>query len=216
MRIKAFATDVDGVITKIESAWRYIHERLNLLEKAKLNAELYYSRKISYRKWAELDIELWKGISKEQFYSLLEAVEIREGAEELFSYLRSKGIKIIAISGGLTSLLEILSRKFHFDKFMANDIIFENNIICGKFKLNVTPYNKGKILLNFLKKLGIDNKECLGLGDSEFDIPMLKVCGYRITFKPKNLKLIQISNEAIFSDTLHEVYMRIRKLVDQS
>src|SRR5579885_3071458 len=145
MEVKAVAIDVDGVITKIESAWRYLHEQLNLIDIAKYNADLFYSGKISYEKWAELDVALWKGLKKESFYKILENVAIREGSEEFFSFLKSRGVKIFAISGGLTPLLEIISKKFHFDRFMANDIFFEDGVVNGKFKINVTPTNKGEI-----------------------------------------------------------------------
>jgi len=216
MKIEAIAIDVDGVITKIESAWKFVHEKLNLLDKAKFNADLYYSGKISYYKWAELDIELWKGIEKKVFYDILRSVKIREGCEDFFYFVKSKGIKIFAISGGLTPLLEILSEKLNFDRYIANDIIFENNLITGKFKINVTPNNKGELLRSFLEEFNIREENCLGIGDSEFDIPMLEICGYKIAFNPKKIELIEIADEIIFSDNFHELNDRIKKLVEQA
>jgi HAD superfamily PSPase-like hydrolase len=213
MDVKAIAIDVDGVITKLESAWKYIHERLNLLDKAKINAELFHKKKISYKKWAELDVALWKGISKEEFYNLFKEVEIRKGCVEFFSFLKENNIKIFAISGGLTPLLEILSEKLHFDRYIANDIIFENGIINGKFRINVSPKNKGLILSRFLKEFNIKSSQCIGIGDSEFDIPMLKYCGYKIAFNPKKIELIRISDEVIFSDTFYDLFERFKKLL---
>lgn len=216
MRIKVLVTDVDGVITKIDSAWRYVHERLNLLDKARINAELYYKGKISYRKWAELDVALWKGISKETFYNIFNEVEIREGCLDFFSYLKNNNIKIIAISGGLMPLLQVLSKKLHFDHFVANEIIFNEGKIEGGFKIRVTPRNKGVILRKILRSSGISGEECLGIGDSDFDIPMLEVCGYRIAFNPRNIKLLEIADEIIFSETFHEVFKRVRRIIESS
>ncbi len=213
MEVKAVAIDVDGVITKIESAWRYLHEQLNLIDIAKYNADLFYSGKISYEKWAELDVALWKGLKKESFYKILENVAIREGSEEFFSFLKSRGVKIFAISGGLTPLLEIISKKFHFDRFMANDIFFEDGVVNGKFKINVTPTNKGEILQGFLKDFGISESSCIAIGDSQFDIPMLKVCGYKIAFNPKQIELIEIADEVIFSESFHELMAKVKKLL---
>lgn len=212
--IKALATDVDGVITKIESAWRYVHERLGLLEKAKKNAELFHKGKISYRKWAELDIELWKGIREEEFNRILMEVEIRKGCEEFFNFLKSKKIKIIAISGGLQNLLEILAKKFGFDRYVANEIIFENGILQGSFKLRITPRNKGIVLKRILKELNIKSEECIAIGDSDFDIPMLETCGYRIAFNPKSIEVMKIANECIISETFDELLFRMKKLLD--
>jgi phosphoserine phosphatase len=215
MKFKALAIDVDGVITKIHSAWRYVHECLNVQDKAKINAELYYSKKISYYKWAELDIKLWDKISYDELIKLFEKVEIRDYCKEFFDFLRNKKVKVIAISGGLTPLLETLAKKLYFDHYVANDLYFDNEgKLNGKFKINVTPTNKGKVLANILYKLGINNKECIGIGDSDFDIPMLKICGYKIAFNPKNETLIKIADEVIYSDTFYELYEKIRKILN--
>jgi Phosphoserine phosphatase len=68
-------------------------------------------------------------------------------------------------------------------------------------------------LASILDRLGINNNECIGIGDSEFDIPMLKLCGYKIAFNPKNEELIRIADEIIFSDTFYELYEKFRKIL---
>ncbi len=216
MKIRALATDIDGTITKIPSAWRYVHEKLNLLDKARYHAELYYKGYISYKKWAELDVALWKGISKDTFYNIFNEVEIREGCVEFFSYLKDIGVKIIAISGGLLPLLEILLKKLHFDRFVANEIIFNEGKVVGDVKIRITPRNKGIVLIKILKELGIKKEECLGIGDSDLDIPMLKVCGYKMVFNPQNIKLLEIADEVIFSETFYEVFKRVKSLLTSS
>jgi len=212
MKYRAVAIDVDGVITKIESAWQYLHKELNLLDKAKINSQLYYSKKISYYEWAKLDVELWKGLHYNKIMEIFSKVEIRDYCKEFFSYLHEKGIKVFAISGGLTPLLKYLSEKLNFDYFVANDLIFNDFKLTGEFKINVTPTNKGKVLKRILENFKIKSKECIGIGDSEFDIPMLKVCGYKIAFNPKSEELIKIANEVIYSETFYEIYKRIKEL----
>lgn len=211
---KAFVTDVDGVITNIESIWQYVHEKLNVKDIAKINYDLYHNKKIDYYEWARRDIELWKGTKYEDFKRIIRSVEIRKGSEELFKYLHDKGLKIIAISGGLTPLLEYLNEKFKFTAFMANDIIFENGQICGKFRINVKPHNKGFVLRKILNKLNLKPENCIGIGDSEFDVPMLKLCGYSIAFNPKDKRLQKICNEVIFSEDLLVVLERIKNILE--
>ena len=48
MKIKAIVFDVDGVLTEIDSVWRYIHRKLGTLEAAKVNAERYRRGEIDY------------------------------------------------------------------------------------------------------------------------------------------------------------------------
>ena len=55
-RFRLAVFDVDGTLTRIESCWQFIHERLDTWEKGgKVNAQLYFSGKISYDDWARLD-----------------------------------------------------------------------------------------------------------------------------------------------------------------
>lgn len=213
-KFKCFVTDVDGVLTKIDSVWQYIHEKLNVVKEAKINYDLYHNGKIDYFEWARRDITLWKGTRYEEFIKIIRSVEIRKGSDELFKYLHEKGLKVIAISGGLTPLLEYLHEKFKFDAYVANDIIFQNGVVCGKFRINVKPHNKGRILRKVLKNFNLDPKDCIGIGDSKFDVPMLKLCGYSIAFNPKDERLLKICDEVIHSEDLYRVLKRIKSLIN--
>jgi HAD-superfamily, subfamily-IB PSPase-like hydrolase, archaeal len=211
---KVFVTDIDGVITNIDSIWQYVHDKLNVSKIARINYELYHSGKIDYVEWARRDIELWKGVKYDDFMKIIKSVEIRKGSEELFNYLHTKKLKIIAISGGLLPLLQYLNEMFHFTFFIANEISFENGVVSGKFRINVKPHNKGRILKKILQKLNISNEECIGIGDSQFDMPMLRYCGYSIGFNPKDKRLFKICDTIIKSNTLFEVLNKIKELIE--
>ncbi|MEM3833106.1 MAG: HAD-IB family phosphatase [Thermoprotei archaeon] len=204
--------DVDGVLTKIESVWQYVHERLNTWDKARINMELYFSKKITYEEWAYLDAFLWKGISYDKFMEIFDSIPVNDGFEETLSRIKSLGLKIIAISGGLMPLLERLNRIVRFDDMYATELIFENGIFTGKVVVHVKYDNKDLVLLNACKKYGISTRECIVVGDSKIDIPMFAISGYSIAFNPKNQEVVKAANKVINSESLTPIADTIEEL----
>ena len=213
---KCVAFDVDGVLTKVESAWQYVHERLNTWDKARVNMELYFNKKITYEEWAYLDALLWKGVSYDKFMEIFDSIPINDGFEKTLSRIKSLGLKIIAISGGLMPLLERLNKIVRFDDMYATELIFENGIFTGKVIVHVKYGNKDLVLLNACKKHGFSTKECIVIGDSEIDIPMFAISGYSIAFNPKNQKVAKAANKVINSESLNPIADIIEELLASS
>lgn len=202
MMYKAVALDVDGVLTKVDSVWRYLHKSLGTWKKAERNKALYFSGKITYEKWALLDVQLWKGLEYNKLVSILKRAPIREGAWELIDFLKSKNIKIIAISAGLMTLVDILDEKFNFDLKYSNELVVVNGRLTGDVIVNVTYDNKGEVLRRACRKLKINVKKCIAIGDSEVDVPMLLESGFGIAYNPKSFKAAEVADMIIFSDNL--------------
>ena len=213
---KCVAFDVDGVLTKVESAWQYVHEKLNTWDKARVNMELYFNKMITYEEWAYLDALLWKGVSYNKFMEIFDSIPINDGFEKALSRIKSLGLKIIAISGGLMPLLERLNKIVRFDDMYATELIFENGIFTGKVIVHVKYGNKDMVLLNACKKHGFSTKECIVIGDSEIDIPMFAISGYSIAFNPKNQKVAKAANKVINSESLNPIADIIEELVSYS
>ncbi|MGB9728438.1 MAG: HAD-IB family phosphatase [Thermoprotei archaeon] len=213
---KCVAFDVDGVLTKVESAWQYVHEKLNTWDKARVNMELYFNKMITYEEWAYLDALLWKGVSYNKFMEIFDSIPINDGFEKALSRIKSLGLKIIAISGGLMPLLERLNKIVRFDDMYATELIFENGIFTGKVIVHVKYGNKDMVLLNACKKHGFSTKECIVVGDSEIDIPMFAISGYSIAFNPKNQKVAKAANKVINSESLNPIADIIEELVSYS
>jgi phosphoserine phosphatase len=55
--MKLICFDLDGVLTKVESSWRYVHNYFSVNNEASL--KLYLEGKIDDREFMRRDIKLW-------------------------------------------------------------------------------------------------------------------------------------------------------------
>jgi len=202
MDFKAVAFDVDGVITDIESIWRFIHQELNTLKIAEKNAKLYYSGKITYEEWALLDAGLWKGVSYEKMANIVRKIPLKDGLKELTSFLKARGLRIFAISAGLDLLREPLYREAFFDEFLANKLIIKNGKVTGEVEVHVTVENKGEILEKLCLKYGFSPIHVIAVGDSEVDIPMFRKAGLSIAFNPNKLEVAKEADVTLYGDLI--------------
>jgi len=91
---------------KIESSWDYFHEALGTFEEGLRNTELYYSGKISYEEWAQMDASLWKGLPLAHLEELAMRIKLVKGARETFEALKEAGIRPILLSCGLNLVVK--------------------------------------------------------------------------------------------------------------
>lgn len=213
-KFKAVCFDVDGVLTKIDSIWRHLHDKFNTLHFAKKNAELFKAGKISYEEWAILDASLWKGRSIKEIDACLSEIPLREFAVELLNELKQRGVKLIAISAGLDIVIKEIEKRsgIKFDSSYANKLIFENGVVSGDVEVLVEYYNKGEVLVKACKELGIKPCDVISIGDSEVDIPMMKESGFSIAFNPKSKDVLVSADIAIFSEKILPLIKLLRFL----
>ena len=210
---KAIVFDIDGVLTKIESIWDFIHEKLGLLEKAEKNAEAYFKGEITYEEWAKLDVELWKGLSYDYLKKLVRQVPLRNGCKETISIIKKWGLITCAISAGLEILALRVKEELGLDYTFANKLVVKNGKLTGDIMVRVTSENKDGVLLNFCKLVKIKPQECIVVGDSVVDIPMFRLAGYSIAYNPTSLMVAKEANIIILSENLKCLLPIIRNLI---
>ncbi len=202
MALKAVAFDVDGVLTGIDNIWRHIHESLGTWSEARKNAELFYEGRISYSRWAELDVSLWRGVSLERISQIVHSIPLREGAMELSRYLKKREYRVFAISAGLDILADRVSRELGLDAAVANKLIARKGVITGDVEVLVEYDNKGEVLRSLCRQFGIEPWEVIAVGDSEVDLSMMEVAGFSIAFNPSTPKLIDVADKVVYSRSL--------------
>jgi len=202
---RAVIFDVDGVLTRVDSIWRFLHERLGTLGKARENAEKYYNGEITYEEWAKLDVELWRGLRYETLVTIVNDVPIREGASEVIKKLKDLGMVIVAISAGLSLITDRVAKELGIDFVFSNKIVVRNGIVTGEVIVNVKADNKDEIMLSFCKSVSIEPHECIVVGDSVVDVPMFKIAGLSIAFNPTRNEVSNSADIVIFSDSLKPV-----------
>jgi len=211
-RYKLLAVDVDGVLTEVNSVWRHLHERLGTLREAVVNAALFMEGRISYEEWARLDAALWRGVRVEEVMKAVSDVRLREGAVELVELARERGLKVVALSAGLSLIADRVAAELGIDKCLSNELVVRDGVVTGDVVVRVTCFNKGDLLLNICGELGIKPGEVVVVGDSEADISMMRVSGLAIAYNPSSPLVLSCAHLTIVSETLKPVADLLERL----
>lgn len=200
---KAAFFDMDGVLLK-EITWQVVHDYVGVSNAE--NVKAYEANDIDYRKFMVRDVELWDDLSIQELEKALCHLQPRPGSEKLIKRMREKGYeKIVIVSGGINLAAEKLAHQFHLDDYFTNDFKTEEKngkeIITGP-KMNFDLSKKGEIVRNLSKKFGIPLEKTIAIGDSRFDIGMLKATGKGIAFDPKDEKVKNAADVVVDSENI--------------
>lgn len=114
---------------------------------------------------------------------------------DLIKKLKHQKYFLVAISGSPSYIVEKYARAIGFNLFFGTEL----EIISGKFTGRVasldSAYNKSKIVKSLVKNYpSINLKQSLAVGDTDSDVPMLKLVGRPIAFNP-NLQLAKTAKK---------------------
>lgn len=207
MKYRMIVFDIDGTITRHVSSWRYIHEKMGLWDVlAKKYQEQFLAGKISYRRFCELDAAHWKGLEENKLRKAFRGIKYSRNAEKVIRKLKEKGFKLVAVSTGLQFMTDRVKKELGFDHALSNRLNVRNGRLTGGVKINITHGAKGKVLRGVIRKYGILPQEMIAVGDSEGDIPMVKLAGYSIAFNSTSKILSDIVDHDCKTLDFKEIY----------
>ncbi len=181
--VRLISFDLEGTLVKSVSGWVELHKRFGTWEKGMKYAELFFSGKIGYVEWAELDASLWRGHTRDEILEWVNSVEYMDGAEELVEFLKQNGFKISILSSGLMCLAGRVARELGVDYVFANELIFdENGVITGKVNPVVDFKSKGAILRELKEELRPELT--VAVGDGYNDVSMFREADVAIAINP--------------------------------
>lgn len=200
------AFDLDGTLVKIWSAWSWIHKLLGTLEAAKPYADQYHAGEIDYERWAELDVELWRGTPINQIETAIkEELMFIPNAQKLVTRLKALGFKTAIISSGLALFANRAKEALGIDTCRANKLVTDEDGRITGVVVHVAFDNKHKVLREIADKLGIPLVRCAAIGDSRNDIPMFKAAGFSIAFNPTNEDVAQAATTIVEGENALEL-----------
>lgn len=213
MKYKLIVFDIDGTITRHISSWRYIHERLDLWDAlAHKYQEQFLAGKISYKRFCELDAAHWKGLSEQKLYDIFKEVKYSKNAVRAIRILKKKGFKLAAVSTGLQFMTDRVKKELGFDLVLGNRLDAKNGKLTGGVTINIGHGAKGRTVRSMLKKYHVKPCEAIAVGDSDGDIPMMKLAGYSIAFNPAGEKVSMSADYVCGSDDFMEVCDKILEI----
>jgi len=176
---KLFPNKATGEIEKVYNAW--------------LNREGGYDEYIG--KVIEVYEKYIVGLTEEDIENSVMEVLKRE-KKKVYRYTRYliKKLKrdnyyLFALSGSPGHILTSFAKDMGFDKYLGGYYEVKNGKFTGEQPYGNPAHDKKKTLLEFNKRYNnkFDLKKAIGVGDSESDIPFLKLVGKPIAFNPNEI-----------------------------
>ena len=212
MKYKLVCFDVDGtLIDEITYIWDLMHKSLAIDQGRVARATArFYRGEISFREWAEHDINLWieRGVTREDLIDVVKKLRLMKGAGEVLAELKGRGYRLAVISGGLNIALDyfIPDAEGFFDHVMINRLFFDGE---GRItRIEPTEFGADRHKIDGLRKIakmeGITLEECVFVGDSDNDIEIAKGAGFSIGFNPHE-RLAQVCDAVVRKKDLREI-----------
>ncbi len=181
--------DMDGVLTDIHSSWQYVHDNFNSSNEQSVQA--YMKGDITDEEFIKRDVSLWKKnnefITQQQLTNILSPIPLMNGAVQLFSFLHDHDIKTVIVSAGLDLLAKKVASTLSIPHVYANGLTVDaQQRLTGEGLLRVKLMYKEKTVKHIAAQLNIPFKHMASVGNSCFDIPMLKSTGLGIAFNPSD------------------------------
>ncbi len=204
--IKLALFDLDGTLTKERSVWEYIHQRLGVWKGwAEKYQEAFLQGEIDYIKFCQLDAAMWRGLEVSQVEQILQDIPLQDGLEDFLNYLRGYGIKLGIISSGLSLLVDLFRKRYHFEYAMANELEIAAGRLTGGIKINVYYDRKKEWVEEAMRQFSVKPEEIMAVGDSHGDIEMLQMVGLPIAFNSSSASLLKVAKIFIPSTDLRDL-----------
>ena len=114
---------------------------------------------------------------------------------DLIKRLKHQKYFLVAISGSPSYIVAKYAKTIGFDLFFGTELEIINGKFTGKTASLDSAYNKAKIVKDLAAKYQANLKQSIAVGDTETDVPMLKLVGLPIAFNP-NLQLAKAAKKA--------------------
>ena len=184
---KFIVFDVDGVLLKIKSSWKAVHDALGSKE-SKEFMKKYFMGEATYEEWCFRDWEEWtKALGREPDLETLrkvfEPIEqyLAPGAKEAVQVSKRRGLGVGLLSAGLDLSTSLVAKALNVYLWMANPVGRECKPV-------VEPRDKGKALKEMFSNISVSLKEVIYVGDSIIDIPAFMKAGCSIGIRDEELK----------------------------
>lgn len=215
-KYKLVCFDVDGtLIDNVKFSWQIFHDYFQTDRHRREDAKnKFFNGQITYKEWAEHDINLWKegNAKKEEFFKAIGHLRLMNGAMETLKELKKSGIKLAIISGSLNIMLEkfIPNYEEFFDDVFLSRIYFDEDGSISK--VDATEYDldgKALALRKIADREGISLKDCVFIGDYLNDFKIIQEAGLGIAFNCEYDELKKAADVVIDKKDLREILKHV-------
>lgn len=208
--------DMEGTLLKKEysldngkvapSAWTVLAKKLG--EECYLEEELTKDRWLrgeyrGYLEWMADTVEIHKkyGLRKEHVDQIVEDAKLYDGAEELFSWLKSNNAVTVLITGGFKALADKVQRKLKINHAFSGCEYFYTKDNLVEFANLLPSDNQGKasFMRQVIDEHGVSPLDCVFIGDGMNDIYLAREVGISISFNGQS-QLMDVATHSIIQE----------------
>jgi HAD superfamily phosphoserine phosphatase-like hydrolase len=226
-RLVAF--DLDGTLLQGDNykwSWTLVWKHLNYADTVRSNLMTRYLNKKKdghagwYKEWCDRTAALFrkKGLKRADFAAITNGLTPVDGLDETISALKSRGLKLAIISGGIdVFLLEKMSNYAEFfDYVFINKFSFDKD---GLFTgVAATPYDfegKWKAIQEICEWEGLTANQVVFVGDGFNDEDVIGRVGLTIGFKPGSSLMQSNVNIVIKEPDLRNILPHVLKVSER-
>ncbi|HWG89961.1 MAG TPA: HAD family phosphatase [Candidatus Thermoplasmatota archaeon] len=204
--------DMDGTLVE-GSSWEMVHAHFGVSNHK--NWEAYCRNEIDDLEFIRSDIALWVGNGRKLHVSDIERVFHNThpfpGVTDLVKRLHEHGVSTMIMSGGLDILARRVCELTGIQRYVANGIhLTEEGLLTGDGYCLVKINDKGLATAEALKQLGVNPARVAAVGNTKFDIPMFKQCGFAAAFMPLDEEVVAAANATVRDPDMRHLWPHLQ------
>ena len=130
-------------------------------------------------------IRALQGLDYATCREVADSLPIMTGARKACRILKSRGYRIIAVSGGFTIMTDRLKRELQLDYVVSNELIFTDGRL-DDVRINVDS-DKSKSAKNIIKQWGEKKDDIICVVDGANDLKLFDISGMSIAFRAQDV-----------------------------
>lgn len=130
-------------------------------------------------------IRALRGLDYATCRKVADSLPIMTGARKACRILKSRGYRIIAVSGGFTIMTDRLKRELQLDYVVSNELIFTDGRL-DDVRINVDS-DKSKSAKNIIKQWGEKKDDIICVVDGANDLKLFDISGMSIAFRAQDV-----------------------------
>ena len=158
----------------------------------------------------KLIARLLKGLNYAQLLTVVDGIPLVDDTIDVVKDLKKRGYIVGIVSDSYKFAVDHIMQKINADFTIANELEFSNSIATGEVKVlsyfaktknSLCSHNfcKSNVMLYLSNKYKIPLKNMIAVGDSEYDICMIKEAGIGVAFCSEN-KFVNIVADKIITE----------------
>ena len=203
--IKLVLFDMDGVLVDSISSWKHVHTYFSTSNDHSVDA--YVKGLITDEEFIRQDVSQWKKdnefIFLEELHDIFSSLSLINGARTCVNRLKKDGVMLGIVSAGIDLLANQVASELGITMVYANQLQTDKlGRLTGEGLVNVPLMYKDRVVKQISQRLHIPFGSSAAIGNSCFDIPLLRSVGLGIAFNPHDDCVVKEADEVVFEKNL--------------